>query len=91
MDASDLRERQENEVEALKSIFGNFCVDLRTTPAAPSKAGKQSKQQQVEANQPPPIVVQLTLFPQSSQSQTNTDCFVQVDLKVSLTPNYPNE
>ena len=74
----DLRERQENEVCALKSIYLNECVDVRENPKA--------KRQQTDNPVP-----KITLHPQNSDSQVNRELYVQIDLKIKMTPNYPNE
>ena len=79
----DLRELQENEVTVLKSIYLNECVDVREEVAA----GKSNKRQQ---NNDYPTL-RITLHPQNSDSQVNREQYVQIDLKVKMTPGYPNE
>jgi hypothetical protein len=97
----NLRERQENEIIALKSIFWNDFEDLRnekkTQVVKEAKRGNQNipMNSNLEActnfvlqNVP---LVRITLFPQNSQSQDDRHFYVQIDLKVKFTPNYPNE
>ena len=81
----DLLERQQNEIDALKSIYANDFADLRNenqtklnTKTTPANHGNNN-------------FVRITLYPQKSQSQDNRDLYVQIDLKVKITPNYPNE
>jgi len=90
----NLRETQENEITVLKSIFCNNIVDLR------DEANKQTvnnnnkekvKQQPSTTKTDNDPIISITLFPQSSQSQHDRDIFVQIDLKIKFTPNYPNE
>ena len=75
----DLLERQENEIIVLKSIYSNDFVDLRPNAAAAASG--------TGAN-----LVRITLFPKKSQSQDNREKnYVQLDLKLKITPLYPNE
>lgn len=84
----DLLERQENEITVLKSIYANDFADLRK---------EQQQTTKVNVNKTPTVnhgnsnLVRITLYPQKSQSQDNRDLYVQIDLKVKITPNYPNE
>jgi len=96
----NLRERQENEIIALKSIFWNDFEDLRNEkkPQVVKEAKRANQNGQpnnlgtctnaAATNVP---LVRITLFPQNSQSQTDRHLYVQIDLKVKFTPNYPNE
>ena len=73
----DLLERQENEINVLKSIYPNDFVDLRDdVKFNPNKTNN---------------LVKVTLYPQKSQSQDNREHFVQVDLRLKISQNYPNE
>ena len=75
----DLLERQENEIIVLKSIYSNDFVDLRPN-ANVNAVGAGAN------------LVRITLYPQKSQSQDNRGKYhVQVDLKLKITPLYPNE
>ncbi len=80
--------RQECEVEVIKSIFGNYCVDLRELEETQQQQQKR-KNKQHERKLP---ALRITLFPLNSQSQSeNTIFYVQIDLKVEFTPTYPNK
>lgn len=94
----DLRELQENEVTVLKSIFSNNCVDLRleqnnttttTTTINNNHNNHQKKQHNNNPNNEP--IIRITLFPQNTQSQYDRAPYVQVDMRVRLPANYPNE
>ena len=97
----NLRERQENEIIALKSIFWNDFEDLRNDKKPQvNKEAKRTNQNiqltnnnnvETNANLLNVPLVRITLFPQNSQSQDNRHLYVQIDLKVKFTPNYPNE
>lgn len=91
----DLRERQENEVIVLKSIYSANFLDLRevnnntNTPNNNVTHKKKSVNSTQDPNAP---LMRITLFPLSSQSQHDvTQFYVQIDLKVKLTAEYPNE
>jgi hypothetical protein len=73
----DLLERQENEINVLKSIYPNDFVDLREDVKL--NANKTNN------------LVRITLYPQKSQSQDNREHYVQVDLRLKIRQNYPNE
>jgi hypothetical protein len=79
----NIRERQENEISVLKSIFWNHFTDLREEQQI-----QNAKKTTTDLNTP---IFRITLFPQNSQSQDDRQLYVQIDLKVKLTPNYPNE
>ena len=85
------RERQENEIIALKSIYCDHFEDLRysNTEKKASTAAKERKSSIANSDAPP--VVRITLLPQNSQSQDHRLLYVQIDLRVKFTPNYPNE
>jgi hypothetical protein len=91
----EIKERQENEVVALKSIYSNFFVDLREEQASHKTANHRER----KANTPVQLlqnecfpIFKITLFPVNSQSQeTLSEPFVQIDLKIKFTPEYPNE
>ena len=89
----DIRERQENEVIALQSIYLNECVDLREELAANANAkGAKSGANATAVPAPNIPVLRIRLFPQNSQSQgSHRDLYVQIDLRIKMTPNYPNE
>ena len=77
----DLLERQENEITVLKSIYANDFFDLREEPNV-NKATNNSNSN----------LVRIRLYPQKSQSQDHRyDFYVQIDLKLKIVPNYPNE
>ena len=86
----NLKERQENEISVLKSIYLDDLVDLTNEHPAP---GKKAKQQSPSSDQTPPTIIRITLYPQNSESQCDIEreCHVKIDLRVKLTPNYPNE
>lgn len=85
----DLFERQENEINVLKSIYLNDLVDLTHEYQVTNK----KKQQSPPNNANPPPVIRISLRPQNSESQCNLDQdqHVKIDLKVKLPANYPNE
>jgi len=85
----DLKERQENEITVLKHIFLEELFDLTNEPIT----NKKAKQQSPGNDQPPPTVIRITLHPKNSESQCEIEreCHVKIDLRVKLTPNYPNE
>ena len=89
----NLREIQENEITVLKSIFCNNIVDLRdeANKQAVNNSKEKVKQQQSATKADNDPVICITLFPQSSQSQHDRDIYVQIDLKIKFTANYPNE
>lgn len=80
----NLYERQQNEIVALKSIFCNNIIDLRDE----IKEKHHNKKSTINNDLP---VLCITLYPQNSQSQVNRQVYVQVDLKIKLPQNYPNE
>ena len=86
----DLKERQENEITVLKSIYLDDLLDLTNEPPT---ANKKAKQQSPSNDQAPPTVIRITLHPQNSESHCDIEheCHVKIDLRVKLTPNYPNE
>lgn len=85
----DLRERQDNEIIVLKSIYLDDLKDL--THQATAK--KKQSSPLLANNDFVPSILLITLKPQSSQSQCDIDCqqYVTIDLRVKLTENYPNE
>ena len=64
--------------------------DETAQKSAPKAAREKSREKSANRN-PCKHFIQLTLFPQSSHSHFNHDIYVQIDLKVAITPNYPNE
>lgn len=96
MDDEEIAVRQENEIQVLKSIFGNNFTDLREIIKLQSQKEKchhHHHQQKSAANNDfsNSVMFKVTLFPQSSQSQNNNEFYVQIDLKVRFTSHYPNE
>ena len=96
----NLRERQENEIIALQSIFCNEFEDLRHEKKSQTIQSKRVNSQNSLLNNGTDAanttagnvpIVRITLFPQNSQSQDDRHLYVQIDLKVKFTPNYPNE
>ncbi len=86
--------RQECEVEVIKSIFGSYCVDLRELEETQQQQQQQQNQQKRKnkQNERKLPALRITLFPLNSQSQSeNTIFYVQIDLKVEFTPTYPNK
>jgi hypothetical protein len=84
----ELRERQVNEISVLKSIFSNNFSDL-SEPRKENKPQKKSlPASDVGVTLP---VFQITLLPQTSESQLEQQTYVKVDLKVKFTSKYPNE
>ena len=85
----DLLERQENEINVLKSIYLNDLVDLTHEYHGTNK----KKQQSPVNNANPPPVIRISLKPQNSESQCHLDQeqHVKIDLKVKLPVKYPNE
>ena len=80
--------RQENEYEAIKSIYGNNFIDLRELEQ--QNPQKRTKTKQNERLRLPAF--KITLFPLNSQSQSdNINIYVQIDLKIEFTPTYPNK
>lgn len=94
----DIRERQENEVIALKSIYLNNFDDLReaaataaaSVPSSPATKSSHSKKEQANSHLP---WFKITLFPASSQSHDilSHEVYVQLDFKVKFTDEYPNQ
>lgn len=86
----DLKERQENEVIVLKSIYLDDLVDLTNEQ---QNTHYKKKQQSPLNNDILPPVIRITLKPQNSESQCDVErhLFVKIDMKVKITPNYPNE
>ena len=89
----DIRERQENEIYVIKSIYLDDCIELKDEPkkhAIDSKKKQSPVAAETGTNAP---LLRITLNPQNSQSQSNFDqeAHVKVILKIKLTPNYPNE
>ena len=92
----DLRERQDNEIIVLKSIYLDDLKDLTNQHQQSERKKKQQSPVAATAaanNDFVPTVLLITLKPQSSQSQCDIDCeqYVKIDLRVKLTENYPNE
>jgi hypothetical protein len=105
-----LRERQNNEVSIIESMFCNNYVDLRqtgestapttaiatSTPTAVSHTGpiikhkSKKDKDNTDSNCDYPFF-RITLFPNKSESQYDKTFHVQIDLKLKLTANYPNE
>ncbi len=82
MDTEDneIRERQENEICVLKSIYEDNFIDLKTDTTNTS-------------NKPN---FKIILHPLNSQSQADLNNehkqqYVQIEIKVQFTKNYPNE
>jgi hypothetical protein len=86
----DLLERQENEINVLKSIYLNDLVDLTNELNLNNKKKQQSP---VLANANPSPVIRISLKPQNSESQCEAvnEQHVKIDLKIKLPANYPNE
>jgi hypothetical protein len=84
----DLRERQENEITVLKSIYLDECVEIKDEKKAIID-NKKKQQSPVDSA----TILKITLHPQNSQSQNNFDreSYVQIDLKIKIVSNYPNE
>ena len=89
----DIRERQENEINVIKSIYLDDCIELKDEPKKHAIDGKKKQQSPVAETATNAPVLRITLNPQNSQSQSNFDqeAHVKVILKIKLTPNYPNE
>ncbi|XP_012147021.2 eukaryotic translation initiation factor 2 alpha kinase Gcn2 isoform X1 [Megachile rotundata] len=75
MSCESFQDRQENEIEVLKSIFGDELRDLR------NKKDKQKWQ---------PLDVIITLMPQKGMSGP-AKAYVQIDLHVTCSNKYPAE
>ena len=95
MDNSTL-ERQENEVIVLKSIYSNYFVDLKEEQIKQLSNNKNNQVREKKSNAAVPVdnlpLFKIILFPASSQSQDLLrEPFVQISLRVKITPNYPNE
>ena len=86
----NLREIQENEIIALKAIYCNDFEDLRSDKKSNQIVGAKEKKSFLPGDNNVPLV-RVTLFPQNSQSQHERNLYVQIDLRVKFTPNYPNE
>nr|XP_006824933.1 PREDICTED: eukaryotic translation initiation factor 2-alpha kinase 4-like [Saccoglossus kowalevskii] len=69
------QERQENELQVLKSIYMDECIDVRD-----NDTWKVQR----------PLEVLLHLKPQQSMGGTN-EIYVNIDLRVKCSDNYPNE
>lgn len=92
MDEEEIAVRQENEIQVLKSIFGNNFTDLRDVKIQSQKEKRHHHHQKSTNNDlSNAVMFKVTLFPQTSQSQNNNEFYVQIDLKVRFTANYPNE
>ncbi|CAL7948676.1 unnamed protein product [Xylocopa violacea] len=75
MSCESSKDRQQNEIEVLKSIFGDELCDLR------NKKSNQSWQ---------PLDILITLMPQKSMSGP-AKVHAQIDLHVICTDKYPDE
>jgi hypothetical protein len=93
----DLRERQENECIALKSIYGNYFIDLREELLQQQQANNQKPNNKPnKANNNTDVehpLFKITLFPVNSQSTDvqQRENYVQIDIKVKFSNEYPNE
>ncbi|XP_078042063.1 eukaryotic translation initiation factor 2 alpha kinase Gcn2 isoform X2 [Augochlora pura] len=75
MSCESSKDRQENEIEVLKSIFGDELRDLR--------CGKNKRKWQ-------PLDIIVTLTPQKGMSGP-AEVHAQIDLHVTCSNNYPDE
>ncbi|XP_076633537.1 eukaryotic translation initiation factor 2 alpha kinase Gcn2 isoform X1 [Colletes latitarsis] len=75
MSRESCKDRQENEIEVLKSIFGDDLHDLRR--------GKSRRRWQ-------PLDMSITLIPQRSMSGP-AEVYAQIDLHVICSDKYPDE
>ena len=75
----ELKERQENEVEALKSIFDSSFRDIR-------KENVWNVSDEDARKVPPELIIHLV--PENS-TQGYTEAHVSVDLRVKFCPKYP--
>jgi hypothetical protein len=88
----EIKERQENEVVALKSIYSNFFADLREELTNHKNASFREKKANTNNQNDGYPFFKITLFPVNTQSQeTFSEPFVQIDLKIKFTSEYPNE
>ncbi|XP_076664600.1 eukaryotic translation initiation factor 2 alpha kinase Gcn2 isoform X2 [Andrena cerasifolii] len=75
MSCESCKDRQENEIEVLKSIFGDELQDLRR--------GKSKRKWQ-------PLDISVTLIPQRGMSGP-AEVYAQIDLHVTCSDKYPEE
>ncbi|CAG5127891.1 unnamed protein product [Candidula unifasciata] len=75
MSAASFQERQDEELQALESIFGQDIIDLR------KKAAWNIFQ---------PLELKLTLKPQQSVGGEEGNVHVQLDMVVKCSPRYPD-
>ncbi|XP_031826312.2 eukaryotic translation initiation factor 2 alpha kinase Gcn2 isoform X1 [Nomia melanderi] len=75
MSCESFKDRQENEIEVLKSIFGDEFCDLRR--------GKNKRKWQ-------PLDILVTLIPQRGMSGP-AEVYAQIDLHVTCSDKYPDE